>query len=99
MCGCVALLSACGYIGDPTLYGLGVGELTIEAFDPSPGAIDVPVNKTLAARFDVAPAGESISTFSARVFSGVMEAPGEVKVDQLRRELLYVPSGKLRPVL
>jgi hypothetical protein len=64
--------------------------------DPPAGQVGVPTNTTIDLFFNVFPAAETVVAAHLRVFSGLIESHGTLKVDLLRKQIRFTPSDALQ---
>jgi mono/diheme cytochrome c family protein len=94
------VVGGCTYESAPDLLGEPQRELEVVSSYPAAGAVEVATNTWIDAILSAAPAGESISDGADfRLFSGLIESSGRVKLDLLERRLRFVPEEPLRPRL
>jgi hypothetical protein len=94
--GVCVLVAGCSYNGDdprtPAPYRL-------LRSSPAPGALGVARNAPLDLFFEGAPAAETVTSLDVRLFSGLIETIGKVRVDLLARRVRFTPLQPLRPSL
>jgi len=87
-----ALLTACTYDNtiDPRPDS-GGHPFQLVRSAPQPGEPGWPRQRPVDLFFNEAPAPESLAEVDLRVFSGLIETPGQVSVDLLERRLRFIP--------
>lgn len=63
---------------------------------PAPADRDVPINQSITLRFSAPLDADLVDSSDLRLFSGVLEIPGTLRVDHLERTLTFSPVEKLR---
>lgn len=97
----VALLvvAGCSWAEEPDLRSQAQAPFELRASRPAPAETGVPRSAPIDLVFSVAPDAESVADIDLRLFSGLIEAPGTVRVDLLERRLRMQPFRSLRPEL
>ena len=88
------LLAGCTYEGD-----LDPGEpqlFEIISYAPKPGEVGVDRNARLDLKFNVPPDAAHVASAYLRVFSGLYEKQGTLRVDLLERRVRFTPTTEMR---
>jgi len=91
-------LLACTYDGEDLLPP-PAATFTVVSSVPAPATVGVPRSLPIDVVFNATPDAASVSDLVFRVFSGLIEGTGTVKVDLLARRLRLTPFDPLRPGL
>ena len=96
----LALLWGCTYEGEPDPRPTRTSEtFKIVEYLPSPGQTGVSRSSHIDLIFNAPPDATHVSTTYLRLFSGLYERLGAVKVDLLRRRIRFSPTSSLRAEL
>jgi hypothetical protein len=96
LCG---LAAGCSYADHPDLRADPLAPFILVGSNPGPGATGVPRAAPVDIFFSVAPDAFTAADVNMRIYSGLIEAPGTVRVDLLERRLRMQPFRSLRPEL
>jgi hypothetical protein len=96
LCG---LAAGCSYADDPDLRTGTLAPFILVGSNPGPGAVGVLRAAPVDVFFSVAPDAFTAADVNMRIYSGLIEAPGTVRVDLLERRLRMQPFSPLRPDL
>jgi len=72
---------------------------TLIGSDPRPGQLEVYRNTLITLFFSTNPRVDSVNTVNVRLFSGLIEVAGRLKVDLLQHSIQFTPISDLRPNL
>jgi hypothetical protein len=95
----VALCCSCSYADDPDLRTEYSSSFSLISSSPAPAEVDFGRAQPIDLVFDAAPDASTVADVEFRVYSGVVEATGAVRVDLLERRLRMHPFLTLRPQL
>ena len=96
LCG---LAAGCSYADRPDLRAGGLSQFALVSSRPAPGEAGFPRAAPIDLFFSDTPDAETVADVDLRIYSGLIEAAGTVRVDLLERRLRMQPFRVLRPEL